>query len=89
LHVPADNLVDVLSRIFRALRSGGIFTASFKAGAGEGHDTLGRYYNYPTPESLLADYRAAGWSDVALASTMGGGYDGEPTQWLWVTARRT
>lgn len=54
LHVPADTLVDVLARIRRALRPGGIFTASFKAGSGEGRDDFGRYYNYPGAEQLVA-----------------------------------
>lgn len=88
LHVPADTLVDVLARIRRALRPGGIFTASFKAGSGEGRDDFGRYYNYPSAERLLADYRAAGWTDVTLAANMGTGYDAKPTEWLWVTARQ-
>lgn len=89
LHVPASALADMLGRIRRALRPGGIFTASFKAGHGEGRDAFGRYYNYPTPERLLSDYRAAGWNDVTLASSMGTGYDTKPTRWLWVTARRS
>lgn len=88
LHVPAAGLVDVLCRIRRALRPGGIFTASFKAGSGEGRDDFGRYYNYPGAEQLLADYRAAGWADVALEANMGAGYDAKPTEWLWVTARQ-
>lgn len=88
LHVPADTLVDVLARIRRALRPGGIFTASFKAGSGEGRDDFGRYYNYPGAEQLVAQYRAAGWVDIALEANMGTGYDAKPTEWLWLTARQ-
>lgn len=88
LHAPASDLVDILVRIRRALRSGGTFTASFKAGTGEGRDTLGRYYNYPSPERLRSDYEAAGWTDLNLETNMGSGYDARPTQWLWMTARR-
>lgn len=87
LHAPAPDLVGILQRIRRALRPGGVFVASFKGGSGEGRDSLGRYYNYPTAESLLGDYRKAGWVDLALEARLGGGYDGQPTQWLWVTAR--
>lgn len=87
LHVPAETLVDVLTRIRRALRSGGIFTASFKAGTGEGRDALGRYYNYPDAESLLATYRSASWTEPTLETAAGSGYDGQPTDWLWVAAR--
>ncbi|MBN9335706.1 bifunctional 2-polyprenyl-6-hydroxyphenol methylase/3-demethylubiquinol 3-O-methyltransferase UbiG [Devosia sp.] len=87
LHVPAETLVDILTRIRKALRPGGIFTASFKAGTGEGRDDLGRYYNYPSAERLLQDYRAAGWNKVTIEKIMGSGYDAKPTEWLWVTAR--
>ena len=88
LHVPAERLGDILARIHRALRPGGIFTASFKAGTGEGHDQFGRYYNYPTPDALRAIYSAVGWDHVSLEAKMGSGYDNKPTEWLWVTARR-
>lgn len=88
LHAPAGELTDDLRRIHVALRHGGVFTASFKAGTGEGRDRFGRYYNYPDRESLLAHYRAAAdWSELTLEEVAGGGFDGEPTQWLWVTAR--
>ncbi|WP_449394074.1 class I SAM-dependent DNA methyltransferase [Devosia riboflavina] len=89
LHAPAGDLVDILSRIHCALRPDGVFTASFKAGNGEGHDSLGRYFNYPSAEHLRADYASAGWHDVVLETRMGSGYDAKPTEWLWVTARRS
>ena len=87
LHVPAKRLGDILARIHRALRPGGIFTASFKAGTGEGHDQFGRYYNYPTPDALRVSYSAAGWDHVSIDTKMGSGYDNKPTEWLWVTAK--
>lgn len=88
LHAPASELTEDLSRIHRALRAGGLFAASFKAGSGEGRDGLGRYYNYPDAETLLSHYRAAGWADLLLEAVMGSGYDNQPTEWLWVTARK-
>lgn len=88
LHAPASALVGIFGRIHRALRPGGVFTASFKSGTGEGHDSLGRYFNYPSAERLRADYAAAGWSHVVLETQMGSGYDAKPTEWIWVTARR-
>ncbi len=89
LHVPAQTLPDVLGRIHRALRPGGVFVASFKGGAGEGRDGMGRYYNYPTSEALLAAYAAAGWTDLMLETNMGSGFDALPTEWLWMTAKKT
>ena len=87
LHVPAATLPDILARIHRALRPGGVFVASFKAGTGEGRDSMGRYYNYPSAQDLEAAYRHAGWTALFLETTMGSGYDAKPAQWLWMTAR--
>jgi SAM-dependent methyltransferase len=89
LHVPAATLPDILARIHRALRPGGVFVASFKAGTGEGRDSLGRYYNYPSAEALETAYRTAGWTDLTLETTMGSGFDALPTEWFWMTARRS
>lgn len=88
LHVLDRDLHHILTRIHRALRPGGTFTASYKAGHGEGHDTLDRYYNYPTAERLTQAYRDAGWTNLALETEMGSGYDVLPTQWFWMTARK-
>lgn len=89
LHAPAHELTADLTRIHRALRTGGLVVASFKSGSGEGRDMFGRYYNYPDAETLVAHFRdAAAWADLSLSTHMGGGYDGKPTEWLWVTARR-
>lgn len=43
LHVPRTALPDVLTRLLRALKFGGMLHASFKAGNGEGRDDFGRY----------------------------------------------
>jgi hypothetical protein len=47
LHVPRDQLAHVLSLIWRALKPGGVFYASYKEGNAGGRDTLDRYCNYP------------------------------------------
>ena len=38
LHVPAAELLDVFERLTRALRSGGVWSLSFKHGTGERHE---------------------------------------------------
>src|SRR5436853_860148 len=69
LHVPRAELAQVLMRIRRALKRGGSFYASYKAGDGDGRDTLNRYYNYPTADWLRATYaEAGGWSELAIES---------------------
>nr|WP_245223935.1 class I SAM-dependent methyltransferase [Rhizobium halophytocola] len=86
LHVPRSGLPDVLQRIHRALRPGGVFFASYKEGAGEGQDGLGRYYNYPSRDDLHAFYAAFHWQAVDISAAKGSGYDDRPTDWLYVTA---
>ncbi|WGM39563.1 class I SAM-dependent methyltransferase [Caulobacter sp. NIBR1757] len=87
LHAPADALPDIISRVWRALKPGGVFFASFKAGDGPGRDGLGRYYNFPSHEGLEAIFRnSAPWSELTLETGSGGGYDGVERTWLAVWA---
>ena len=86
LHVPRRDLPGIIERIHAALRPGGIFYASFKAGSGEGRDRFQRYYNYPSPEWLREVYGALQWGSVEIETDIGSGYDREPTNWLHVTA---
>ncbi|MFK0273287.1 class I SAM-dependent methyltransferase [Ensifer sp. NPDC090286] len=88
LHVPRTELADVLTRVRRALKPGGMLQASFKAGETEGHDRFGRYFNYPSADWLRACFEDAGWPEVDISEADGGGYDGEPTRWLHVAAKR-
>lgn len=89
LHAPREELTDDLARIFRALRPGGLLTASFKAGNSEGRDRFGRYYNYIDADQLQAHLAASGaWASLDITKNDGSGYDGEPTRWLWAAARK-
>ena len=58
--MPRTELAGILARIHRALKAGGVFYASFKAGEDDGRDSLGRYYNYVSADWLRAAYAAAG-----------------------------
>ena len=88
LHVPRSALPDIFDRILRAVKTGGIFHASFKAGEADGHDKFGRYYNYPPAEWLEAMLSAGGWKNITMTEADGGGFDGEPTRWLYVAAHK-
>lgn len=89
LHVPDAGLDDVLTRAHRALKSGGLFYAGFKAGDGGDRDSLGRYYNFPSRERLDGAYAAAGrWATRDVRVSQGGGYDGVPRTWLHVMATK-
>lgn len=86
LHVRRRALPGVLERVHRALTPGGIFYASYKGGADEGTDRFGRYYNNLDQAWLQEAYGHLGWQDICIERTEGGAYDGQPTEWLHVTA---
>jgi len=89
LHVPRGDLPDVLARIHRALKPGGLHFASYKGGGREGRDRFGRYFNYFAREELEAAYRdAAPWDGLDLTEGLGGGYDGVQGPWVQIIARR-
>jgi SAM-dependent methyltransferase len=89
LHVPRPELADVLARIWRALKSGGVFYASYKAGDSDGRDTLNRYYNYPSPDWLRATYAAAGnWNSLSIESGDVIGFDDKMASMLFVVAQK-
>ena len=89
LHVPRAALPDVLFRIFRALRTGGLHFANFKGGGAEGRDRFGRYFNYLDMSQLLAVYgRSAPWQVVNTNEYIGGGYEGGRGPWVAITLRK-
>jgi SAM-dependent methyltransferase len=89
LHVPRDQLANVLMLIWRALKPGGYFYASYKEGDADGRDTLNRYYNYPSPNWLRATYAEAGtWNSVAIESGEVKGFDDKQASMLFVVARK-
>ncbi len=88
LHVPRATLPAIIVRIHTALKSGGVFYASYKAGLAEGRDELDRFYNYPSEAWLSDVYRKVPWTSVTIDASGGGGYDNKPTDWLHVTAAK-
>lgn len=89
LHVPRAALAGIIGRVHGALKTGGVFYASFKAGEAEGRDTFGRYYNYPSRAWLENVYGQFDWTIIEITSRHGSGYDKMPTDWLHVTATKS
>jgi SAM-dependent methyltransferase len=90
LHGPRDELAQVLGRIWRALKPGGVFYASFKTGDAEGRDTLNRYYNYPSPDWLRETYADAGsWRSLEIETGEVIGFDDKWAPMLFVVARKS
>jgi SAM-dependent methyltransferase len=89
LHVPRDQLADILGLIWQALKTDGRFFASYKTGEAEGRDELNRYYNYPSQEWLLTTYAKAGkWSSLSVESGEVIGFDDMMAPMLFVVARK-
>jgi SAM-dependent methyltransferase len=90
LHVPRDELAAILARIHRALKPSGVFYASFKIGEGDGRDSVGRYYNYPSPEWLQASYAAAAsWTSLSSDTSEIKSFDAAPATMLHLTVRKS
>ena len=89
LHVPRGALGGVLALILGALKPGGLFFASYKAGEAAGRDGLGRYYNYPDRDALSEAYAQSGrWDTLSATEYTGGGYDGVRGPWIAVIAQK-
>jgi SAM-dependent methyltransferase len=89
LHVPRDQLAHVLSLIWRALKPGGAFFASYKEGEAGGRDALDRYYNYPSQDWLRATYAESGsWNALSLERGEVKGFDDKMAEMLFVVARK-
>lgn len=86
-HQPFAGLPEVLTRIARALRPGGWFFANYKLGQGDARDDLGRLYNFPPRDDLLALYHAGGWDLVQIDDYRAGGMDKVERDWIAITAR--
>ena len=89
LHVPRIELAQVLALIWRAIKPAGYFYASYKAGDADGRDTFNRYYNYPSPDWLRANYAKAGsWSSLSIETGEVRGFDNKSAAMLFVVARK-
>ena len=89
LHVPREELATVLSLIWRALKPGGVFFASYKEGEEGARDTLDRYYNYPSQDWLRATYAKAGsWNSLSMERGEVKGFDDKMAAMLFVVAQK-
>ena len=89
LHVPKEELSGILARVHRALKTGGVFYASYKAGDGDGRDSIGRYYNYVSPDWLRKTYAAAGtWQTISFDTSEIKSFDETPATMLHLVVRK-
>ena len=87
LHLPAAELPDALSRIWRALRPGGVFYASFKRGDGE-RLADGRHFTDLTGPRLTTLLVDAAFQPIAVWLSEDGRTDHAGETWVSGLARR-
>lgn len=87
-HQPLAGLGDVLARIHRAVRPGGLFFANYKLGYGDARDTFGRLYNFSPRSHLLDLYRQANWDLTEVEDYRAGGLDKVERDWIAITAQK-
>jgi len=87
LHVPRPELPNVLRRLVRALKPGGVLFASFKLGTEE-RQANGRYFNDLTAQTLAPLIAAAGLERIDERITSDGRPGREHEQWVSALARR-
>jgi len=87
LHVPSKELPDILTRMKRAVKPGGILYVSFKYGTFEGIRN-GRYFTDQTEESLHAILDRVGGLEIIRTGITGDARPGrEDEKWLNVLLR--
>jgi hypothetical protein len=87
LHVPSKELPDILTRMKRAVKPGGILYISFKYGTFEGIRN-GRYFTDQTEESLQAILDRVGGLEIIRTGITGDARPGrEDEKWLNVLLR--
>jgi SAM-dependent methyltransferase len=87
-HQPLAGLADVLGRVARALKPGGMFFANYKLGEGEHRDALGRLYNFQPREELMALYASQDWEVIEAHDYKDSGMDKVMRDWIAITVRK-
>ena len=88
LHIPKSDLPDILARLHRALRPGGLLYIGLKSGSGEERDRFGRFYAYYEEEELAGHIRHAGLSPISVMHDEIVGMSGAVEPCLHITSRK-
>lgn len=88
MHIEYDRLLEVLPKVVRALRSGGVLFMDFKYGDADGY--LGkRYYTNMTEERFAQTVATCPELEVVEQGTFGNEHPGQPDfRWLYVYLRK-
>ncbi len=89
LHVPRRELPRVVAELAASLKPGGIFFATFKAGAKDLVDEFGRSFTNLSKDSAERLFSATNWFDqVEIREVEGAASFGQRTIWIHVLAKR-
>ena len=88
LHAPKATMPDILVRMHRALRPGGLVYVGLKQGVGEHRDDFGRFYAYYEEPELTGLLSAAGLSPIAIDHDETAGMSGKIESCLHITSRK-
>lgn len=88
MHLEYDQLVELMPKLSRALKPGGVLYVSFKYGDNDGY--LGkRYYTYMTEERFAELAATVPELNVTQVGTFGNEHPGQPDfRWLWALLRK-
>ncbi len=88
MHLEYDRLVELMPKLVRALKPGGVLYVSFKYGNTDGY--LGkRYYTYMTEERFAELAATVPELEVMHVGVFGNEHPGQPDfRWLWVLLRK-
>lgn len=88
MHLEYDRLVELMPKLVRALKPGGVLFVSFKYGDADGY--LGkRYYTYMTEERFAELVAMVAGLAVMQVGVFGNEHPGQPDfRWLWALLRK-
>ena len=88
MHLEYDRLVELMPKLARALKPGGVLYVSFKYGENDGY--LGkRYYTYMTEERFAALAATVPELTVTQVGIFGNEHPGQPDfRWLWALLQK-
>jgi SAM-dependent methyltransferase len=86
LHIPDEEILDILARLVHSLKPGGILYMSFKYGGGE-HEYDARFYTYFSRKRMharLRRLRDVEQIDIWLSDAQGKDLPKSKQSWAWV-----
>ncbi len=85
-HVPRQHLPDIVCRLSRAIKKGGLLFVGMHMGTNDRRDSLGRLYCHQDIDGFSRMLTSAGFSGLSISTSSGPGYDGTVADHMLVEA---